>query len=77
MSQSNEGMQGGQGAASTLSKEQILNRLKDEGITDLEGLVAFAADKASQTDEQGNPVVVPVFQDPTFFVFHGIGIIMT
>lgn len=54
MSQSNEGAQGGQGGASTVSHEEILAHLKKEGVTDLDTLAKHAANMASQKDEQGN-----------------------
>jgi hypothetical protein len=66
-----EGKHGGHEGASPDTTQEILDALKNEGITDLDSLAAFVASKASQTDEQGNPGVAnTIIVSPHYVISH-------
>lgn len=51
-------------------KEEVLAALKEAGIQNLDELAEFAAKKASEKDENGNPIVLTAIISPGFFVSH-------
>lgn len=53
-----------------LDKQQVLDTLKSQGITNLDQLVDLAAKQSQKTDSQGNPIALSVFINPHYVGSH-------
>ena len=59
---------GGSDRGGQLSKEQILDALRKEGITSLDQLADFAAKKAASGKDSGGGIAATAIIGPYFFV---------
>ncbi len=58
---------------STITSKQVLDGLKEKGISNLQELAAFVEKTSKKTDDKGNSMVATAIISPHFFVTHDDG----